>query len=323
MDFESLGKLIKDVSTLQKQQRTMLDRLEKLNEKADTVSEVVYNRIFSDYQHKLEQLNLELTPLYDQLKLKKAELTEAIQGVEEELKAYLVEKEEISVRAELGEFSQKKAASKIEALDKENEDKFDRKNKLSSELEKVNEVLELEENSVDLIENKPESPELPPENGAEPPEVAEVAEISETVEPSTLNEEVRTGDLLPPPPPLESVNDESEKTILDLSAEVQDGSTVLFRPPTLTIVSGSQTGTEFRLKMGVTNIGSGKDNDIRIDDPSIAEKHAQITFGPDGFTIYDYNTAGGILINGQRITERLIHSGDKIQIGDIKLQFEN
>ena len=127
MDFEALTK---DVSGLQKNQNVMLDRIEKLNDKSDTISEVVYAKILNDYQHKLEELNMELSPLYDQLKLKKADLVEAINEVEEELKAYMVEKEEISVRAELGEFTEKKAASKIDALEKENEDKFDRLNKL-------------------------------------------------------------------------------------------------------------------------------------------------------------------------------------------------
>ncbi|PJB77166.1 MAG: hypothetical protein CO090_09300 [Acidobacteria bacterium CG_4_9_14_3_um_filter_49_7] len=322
MDFEALGKLTNDVNALQKQQTVMLDRLEKLNEKSDSVSEVVYGRILKDYQHNLEQLNMELSPLYDQLKLRKAELMESIDEVEEELKAYMVEKEEISVRAELGEFTEKKAASKIDALEKENKDKFDRLNKLKSELEKVDEVLAAEVGSGEMPVSVPESVE---ELGDDFPEAVadDIQEDPAGDEPSTLSEEMPQEDLLPPPPPTDGPVDETEKTILDLGEELQQGSTVLYRPPTLTILSGEQKGTEFRLKMGVTNIGSGQENDIRIDDPSIAEKHAQITFGPDGFTIYDYNTPGGIQVNGQRISEHLVQSGDKIQIGDAELRFEN
>ncbi|GEM_PF-1916705 len=318
MDFEALGKLTKDVSALQKQQTVMLERLEKLNEKADTISEIVHEKIFNDYQHKLEQLNMEITPLYDQLKLRKAELVEAISDVEEELKAYMVEKEEISVRAELGEFSEKKAASKIDALDKENEDKFERKDKLTSELEKVDEVLSVE---VGLQKMPFSVPEPATEVGKDLSE-AVAEDIQEDVvedAPSTLSEELPDEAILPPLPP----TGDTEKTILDLGKEVEQGSTMLFRPPTLTVVSGDSKGTEFRLKMGVTNIGSGSGNDIRMDDPSIAEKHAQITFGPDGFTIYDYNTPGGIMVNGQRISEHLVQNGDKIQIGDVELRFEN
>jgi len=306
MDFEALGKLTNDVNALQKQQTVMLDRLEKLNEKSDSVSEVVYGRILKDYQHNLEQLNMELSPLYDQLKLRKAELMESIDEVEEELKAYMVEKEEISVRAELGEFTEKKAASKIDALEKENKDKFDRLNKLKSELEKVDEVLAAEVGSGEMPVSVPESVE---ELGDDFPEAVadDIQEDPAGDEPSTLSEEMPQEDLLPPPPPTDGPVDETEKTILDLGEELQQGSTVLYRPP----------------KMGVTNIGSGQENDIRIDDPSIAEKHAQITFGPDGFTIYDYNTPGGIQVNGQRISEHLVQSGDKIQIGDAELRFEN
>ena len=322
MDFEALGKLTKDVSGLQKNQNVMLDRIEKLNDKSDTISEVVYAKILNDYQHKLEQLNMELSPLYDQLKLRKAELMESIDEVEEELKAYMVEKEEISVRAELGEFTEKKAASKIEALEKENEDKFDRLNKLKSELEKVDEVLAAEVGTDGMTGSIPE----PVEEIGEDLRVADADDSKEELpsdEPSTLSEEMPQEEVLSPPPPKVNSVDESEKTILDLGEEIQQGSTLLYRPPTLTILSGEQKGTEFRLKMGVTNIGSGQENDIRIDDPSIAEKHAQITFGPDGFTIYDYNTPGGIQVNGQRISEHLVQNGDKIQIGDAELRFEN
>jgi len=234
----------------------------------------------------------------------------------------MVEKEEISVRAELGEFTEKKAASKIDALEKENKDKFDRLNKLKSELEKVDEVLAAEVGSGEMPVSVPESVE---ELGDDFPEAVadDIQEDPAGDEPSTLSEEMPQEDLLPPPPPTDGPVDETEKTILDLGEELQQGSTVLYRPPTLTILSGEQKGTEFRLKMGVTNIGSGQENDIRIDDPSIAEKHAQITFGPDGFTIYDYNTPGGIQVNGQRISEHLVQSGDKIQIGDAELRFEN
>ncbi len=322
MDFEVLGKLTKDINGLQKQQTVLLERIEKLAEKADTVSDVVYARIMGDYQQKLDTLNMELSPLYDQLKLKKAELIESIDEVEEELKAYMVEKEEISVRAELGEFSQKKAASKIEALEKENEDKFDRLNKLKSELEKVDEVLAAEVGEQDMpspVLPQPEEPEDLPEAVAD--DIPEDVELMDG--PSTLSEDVPDAELLPPPPPDGIVTGDTEKTVLDLEKEVQQGSTVLFRPPTLTVVSGELEGTEYRLKMGVTNIGSGKENDIVMSDPSIAEKHAQITFGPDGFTIYDYNTPGGIMVNGQRISERLVQNGDKIQIGDVELRFDN
>jgi len=320
MDFEVLSKLTKDVSALQKEQTLMLERLEKLNDKSDTVSEVVYKKILNDYQHKLEQLNMELSPLYDQLKLRKAELVESINEVEEELKAYLIEKEEISVRAELGEFTDKKAASKTEALEKENEDKFDRKAKLTSELDVVDEVLAAEVGSqgVPIPVPVPEAVEELPEANPE-----DIQEDAGEGSPSTLSEEIPQDESVPPPPLENASAGEAEKTILDLGEELQQGSTLLFRPPTLTILSGDQKGTEFRLKMGVTNIGSGSENDILMDDPSIAEKHAQITFGPDGFTIYDYNTAGGILVNGQRISEHLVQNGDNIQIGDIELRFEN
>lgn len=322
MDFEAIDELLGKVKGLQDEQQVFVDRVEKLKEKKDTVTEQVFQKIMGDYKHKLDQLNTELYPLYDQLKLRKAELNTEIEAIEDELKAYMAEKEEITVRCELGEFTDNQAKKKLEKLEAENEDKFEALNKFKEYKEKVSETLSSEYNA-DAV------PEFAAEDLSEDvPEIPDAYEDDETPEPMDDEDEgtaeihvdsTKPDELVPPPPP----PDESQvdKTVLDMEAVDEQGSTVLFRPPTLTVKVGPDSGTEYRLKMGVTNIGSDKDNDIVLKGKDVAKRHAQVTFGPDGFTIFDYNPPEGISVNGKVVSEHLMQDGDLVKIGAVELNF--
>lgn len=322
MDFEAIDELLGKVKGLQDEQQVFVDRVEKLKEKKESVTEQVFQKIMGDYKHKLDQLNTELYPLYDQLKLRKSELNTEIDAIEEDLKAYMVEKEEITVRCELGEFTDNQAKKRLEKLEAENEDKFEALNKFKEYREKVSETLSAEYNedavpefaAEDLTDDRPDVPEE--YQDAETPEPADDEDEGTAEIPvhSTNPENV-----VPPPPPADE--SQVDKTVLDMEAAEDQGSTVLFRPPTLTVKDGPDSGTEYRLKMGVTNIGSGKDNDIMLKGADVVKRHAQVTFGPDGFTIFDYNPPEGITVNGKVVAEHLMQDGDIIKIGAVELAF--
>ena len=262
-------------------------------------------------------MNHELYPLYDQLKIRKSELLKEIAEIEEALKEFMVEKEEITVRCELGEFTNKKAEKMITDLETANEDKFDRLNQLKGSLGNVEESLSAEYNSDAVPEMS-----MPDLHADDMPDMHEIDEDDEdTPEPIEDDDTFNEAAAVPPPPAPEA---QVDRTVLDMEAPVDEGgSTVLFRAPTLVVTSGDMEGTEFRLKMGVTNIGSEKGNDVVISHESIAGKHAQVTFGPDGFTIFDYNTPTGITVNGKKISEHLMQNGDELTVGDIHFKFVN
>ncbi|MBF0294377.1 MAG: FHA domain-containing protein [Magnetococcales bacterium] len=65
-------------------------------------------------------------------------------------------------------------------------------------------------------------------------------------------------------------------------------------------------------------IGRGEDNDIRMPDDAISNRHARIRFGETGqYFLRDLNSTNGVFINGQTIgdRDREVFDGDRIKIG--------
>jgi pSer/pThr/pTyr-binding forkhead associated (FHA) protein len=63
-------------------------------------------------------------------------------------------------------------------------------------------------------------------------------------------------------------------------------------------------------------LGSAPDCDVRIDEPGVASKHAEIRL-LDGKSLQlrDLGSTTGTLLNGVAVTETLLGSGDEIRIG--------
>ena len=70
-----------------------------------------------------------------------------------------------------------------------------------------------------------------------------------------------------------------------------------------------------RLDQPILNLGRQRDNQIVLDDPSISRHHAQIRLRFGHYTLFDLGSTGGTMINGQRVREAMLRSGDIIVIG--------
>jgi FHA domain-containing protein len=76
----------------------------------------------------------------------------------------------------------------------------------------------------------------------------------------------------------------------------------------------------------VIRIGRQDNNDIRLDDRSVHRHHAVIERTPDeAFTIKDISgqEGGGVRINGEPKAEARLADGDVIELGRMRLTFEN
>ncbi|MCP3959616.1 MAG: FHA domain-containing protein [bacterium] len=62
-------------------------------------------------------------------------------------------------------------------------------------------------------------------------------------------------------------------------------------------------------------IGRREDADIRLEEPTMSGIHAKIFAGVDGIRIRDLNSLNGTQINGSKIVESRLRSGDQIKIG--------
>lgn len=82
------------------------------------------------------------------------------------------------------------------------------------------------------------------------------------------------------------------------------------------IVQGNQTVS---IAQNVFNIGRRADNDLVLDDPRISRTHLQIRAIRGHYTVFDLNSTGGTLVNGNPVREHMLVAGDVITIGGISL----
>jgi len=115
--------------------------------------------------------------------------------------------------------------------------------------------------------------------------------------------------------------EEEEYTVA--ATDVYDAGTV--SPPSLNIKTPDGSTSRYLLTKPITVIGrsSRLNNDLVIDrDGMVSKRHAQISLGPDGFTISDLNSTNGVWIGDQRITKAILGSGDVIRLGGTEMVFE-
>jgi hypothetical protein len=74
-------------------------------------------------------------------------------------------------------------------------------------------------------------------------------------------------------------------------------------------------------------IGRGADADLRINDPGVSRRHAELRVtglrGMPVVTVADLGSTNGTLVDGQRVTEIQLHDGSTVRIGntDLTLRF--
>ena len=70
-----------------------------------------------------------------------------------------------------------------------------------------------------------------------------------------------------------------------------------------------------------TCIGRTPENDIRIDATCVSRRHAVILAGSRQAVIEDLNSTNGVLVNGKRVTRRILKDGDDVVFGRSHYRF--
>ena len=82
-------------------------------------------------------------------------------------------------------------------------------------------------------------------------------------------------------------------------------------------------GTRHPLQPPGLLIGRGSEADLRINDPGISRRHAQIRVNAAGqglqIDIVDLGSTNGILVNGQRVQHAVLQDGTRIEIGSTRM----
>lgn len=89
----------------------------------------------------------------------------------------------------------------------------------------------------------------------------------------------------------------------------------------LVVVRGPNAGARFLLDRDSTVIGRHPDSEIFLHDVTVSRRHAEIRRAGDEFRLQDLGSLNGSYVNGDRVEERSLRSGDELQIGRFKLLF--
>jgi pSer/pThr/pTyr-binding forkhead associated (FHA) protein len=89
------------------------------------------------------------------------------------------------------------------------------------------------------------------------------------------------------------------------------------REPATVTVDGSQ----HKLEKPVMVIGRSKDSDIRVSDPNISRRHAEIRQEGTTFWIVDLDSTNGVAVNGRALKRAKLDDEDRITLGSSELVF--
>jgi hypothetical protein len=89
----------------------------------------------------------------------------------------------------------------------------------------------------------------------------------------------------------------------------------------LVMVQGGQD-TSFPLVRDTYTLGRHRNNDIVVNDPKVSSFHARIDRSSEGFVLVDLKSRNGSFVNGKRITQRVLATGDEVRLGTARLLYK-
>lgn len=88
----------------------------------------------------------------------------------------------------------------------------------------------------------------------------------------------------------------------------------------LRIIEGAGEGASVALGERAT-LGRSRNCDIQLKDVESSRFHAEVWLDRGRYYVKDLGSSNGTLVNGDRITEQELHDGDRIQIGEVVVEF--
>jgi Fe-S-cluster-containing hydrogenase component 2 len=93
--------------------------------------------------------------------------------------------------------------------------------------------------------------------------------------------------------------------------------------PQLKVTAGPRAGSTLQLRLPATTFGRGAENDYRFaEDTQMSRNQCTIVFESGRFLIRDLGSTNGTLVNGNPVTEIELRTGDVIEFGEMKMEFQ-
>ena len=94
--------------------------------------------------------------------------------------------------------------------------------------------------------------------------------------------------------------------------------------PQVKMIAGPRPGSTLQLRIPATTFGRGAENDYRFaEDTQLSRNHCRIVMDNKRFILTDNGSTNGTMVNGNPVNEIELRSGDVIEFGEIKLEFQS
>jgi Protein of unknown function (DUF3662)/FHA domain len=124
-----------------------------------------------------------------------------------------------------------------------------------------------------------------------------------------------------PPEPVAHQQPAPARTTAPPAAMPRPG--VTGRPRLILAAGGRGGGSESTLELAkaVTVLGRANECELRLDDPGISRRHAEIRVNGGEAEIIDLGSTNGIRVNGKAVSSARLLDGDRIDLGSTSLVF--
>lgn len=89
----------------------------------------------------------------------------------------------------------------------------------------------------------------------------------------------------------------------------------------LVVQRGPGAGSRYLLDQDLSTVGRHPESDIFLDDITVSRRHVEFRREGDAFRVHDVGSLNGTYLNGDRVDDVLLASGDEVRIGKFRLIF--
>jgi hypothetical protein len=116
----------------------------------------------------------------------------------------------------------------------------------------------------------------------------------------------------------------------EVPAQAEPGATMVYRPddepeaepaPEPSAIALTVDGTRHEVAGSRALLGRSKECDIRISDPNVSRRHAEVRQEGSTYWVVDLDSTNGVLVNGRREKRAKLGDGDKITLGSTDIVF--
>lgn len=304
---------------LRRERDALRQRLVRMTESASQVSEPVLARVRSDYEARIAALDAKAAPLKDEARAAYEGLRPLLEGAREAFNTLRLDQEELELRHRLGEFDDEAYRNKVAHLGEALRGAEGRSAEISELVARFVGAFDSPDDLAPAMTSQIDLAATPAQAalGGEPHD--EEGTLISPPEPPPAPEPpplpppfpVTKGRILSPPKPAErsAPAGPAEPATSGLPARPEEG------PRARLEALDGDLDPEPHFLEPLTFIGRTPENQVRIYKPAVSRRHAQITETEAGWFLRDLSSENGTYVNGQRVTERLLVEGDRVQFG--------